>query len=241
MTDEEWRKLVLKHKLLDSPFKFNDDACKRELVSVDKDFDGVLEIPHGVLEIRRKCFHSSKVKAVYIPDSVCVIGDMVFYNCEFLTKVRYSSNLNLIPNQCFCNCHSLETLENFKSVISIGEEAFKYCESLNEVSTDIFPILQEIKRYAFLRSGIVKLVLPDTMKYVYMGGFYGCMRLRFADISGLAGCYWMEEVETGYLFNGCDKNCEFIIPNVNPLFWQNRLGSSLHEDNGYDYKNVIIR
>lgn len=242
MTDEEWKKLILKHKLLGSPFKFNDDAGKRELVYIDKDFDGVIEIPNGVLEIRNGCFKNSEIREVYIPDSVCVIGEQAFYNCWLLTKVRYSSNLNLVPRQCFYECRNLEVLENFSNVMSIHDEAFMYCKSLREVSKTIFPSIQEIKKYAFSRSGIKKLVLGDTMRYLYEGCFYSCINLRFADISGLRTCYWMaEEANLGHIFNGCNGECEFILPSFNSSRWESLLGFPSHENGHYSFQNIKVK
>lgn len=79
---------------------------------------------------------SGKEKAFPLPS--VYLGREVFWECRSLTHVKFPSDMNLIeiPSNCFAYCFSLysvELPEDQSSLKVIGECAFLFCESLEEL------------------------------------------------------------------------------------------------------------
>ncbi|MBQ2759015.1 MAG: leucine-rich repeat domain-containing protein [Clostridia bacterium] len=73
-------------------------------------------------------------QAFYImPDSVTVIADSCFSDCEELTYVEISSSVTEIGNLAFFKCKGFETITIPDGVKSIGSDGFSYCEKVTYI------------------------------------------------------------------------------------------------------------
>lgn len=69
------------------------------------------------------CFNNS-IKNVTLPESIVVIGDCAFENCEALETINIPKNVSDIGENAFFDCTSLKSLTIPKNVTTIGENAF---------------------------------------------------------------------------------------------------------------------
>ncbi|WP_461245941.1 leucine-rich repeat domain-containing protein [Treponema sp. R6D11] len=97
-----------------------------------------VNIPDGVTEIGSIAFSGTNLKSIYMPDSVTkIVGDNwggVFGNCIYLTEVRLSDNLTVIPNQMFKDSKTLYKVNLPKNLKEIGGTAFWNCGNLTELT-----------------------------------------------------------------------------------------------------------
>ncbi|MBO5935266.1 MAG: leucine-rich repeat protein [Clostridia bacterium] len=68
-----------------------------------------------------------------IPDSVTVICNWAFCECEKLTRITIPDSVIEIGEGAFCNCSDLDEVEIPDSVIRIDDCAFRGCERLEKV------------------------------------------------------------------------------------------------------------
>ena len=142
----------------------------------------------------------TNAKAVYLPSTVTNIGDGAFTHCYFLNQLTLPSGLvNLgkgafsfsqlerveipagvktIPNDAFSGCTSLEYVTFLgNNVMSIGDRAFMYCESLKTITTkttaNALPSsLETIGAQAFcLCQNMTKLTIPARVTTIGMYAF----------------------------------------------------------------------
>ena len=95
-----------------------------------------LRLLDGVERIEGKKLFASqtRLKSIYLPDSLLRIPPACFANCANLESIRFSENLRVIPADMCKNCSSL-TQVNLMScpVESIGTSAFHNCTNLEEI------------------------------------------------------------------------------------------------------------
>ena len=70
---------------------------------------------------------------VYLPDSVITLERGAFSGCDRMTAIHLH-NVNVINKSCFTNCTALQKVHCSDLITYIGEWAFAYCCSLNEIS-----------------------------------------------------------------------------------------------------------
>lgn len=89
-------------------------------------FEGILCIPPCAAM-------NNSIEKLIIPDSVEIIDNNAFENCELLESVKFSNNLKIIGFRAFNNCNSLKNLELPNSVEKIKEDAFSKCYNLESI------------------------------------------------------------------------------------------------------------
>ena len=134
-------------------------------------------LPNSVTKIKSRAFaYCTSLTSVTIPDSVTTIGDYAFYNCNKLTSVTIPDSVTTIGNYAFSQCTSLKEFKGKfaadngrclikdntliayanasgttytipKSVTTIGNYAFYYCNKLTSVT--IPDSVTKIGGYAF--------------------------------------------------------------------------------------------
>ncbi|MBQ6346291.1 MAG: leucine-rich repeat domain-containing protein, partial [Clostridia bacterium] len=96
---------------------------------------GDVVIPNSVTVIGEKAFYEcDSLTSVSIPDSVTSIGEDAFYRCSSLISVSIPDSVTSIGEDAFYRCSSLISVSIPDSVTSIGEDAFYRCSSLTSVS-----------------------------------------------------------------------------------------------------------
>ncbi len=111
-------------------------------------------IPDGVEAIGQSAFSGQAISAVYIPASVRIIEDYAFDQCISLQTVTFAENSQLKV---------------------IGSGAFSHNIYLTSM---ILPSsLTQIRAYAFNRSSIASISIPDEVKIIGNSAFNNCEKL----------------------------------------------------------------
>lgn len=116
------------------------------------------------------------IEKVTMSDTIKVIMDNAFNNCENLLEVNLSKNLLHINASAFCYCTCLENLILPNKLQTIGDGAFNMCTSL---TTLVIPeSVKTIDYYAFAWcTGLKELYIHDTLEIFGHGAIYSCSKL----------------------------------------------------------------
>ncbi len=98
------------------------------------------------------------IASVEIPKTVEVIGDNAFKGCVSLEEIKVPETLKSIGTNAFEGCQSLTKIELPKSVEKIEQAAFKGCQKLQEVK------------------------IPESVKTISSSVFEGCSSLAKVEI-----------------------------------------------------------
>ena len=168
----------------------------------------------------------SSLESVVIPDSVTSIGDHAFGDCFSLTGIKVDSN-NANYKDINGNLYTKDgkTLIQYAvgksdtsfvipdSVISIGNWAFAYCNSLESVVIGNSVI--SIGSYAFQDCySLTSVVIPDSVTSIGFGAFSYCSNLQFNEY----------------------ENCKYLGSKDNPYYalievtTRNLSSYTIHED-----------
>lgn len=147
-------------------------AISGELILPSNPKDGNQEFT--LIKIGFSAFLESGITSLYIPDTVTELGDSFCYNCANLRSIRIGNLVTAIPYAAFWNCQSLEG-------ISLSDN------------------IREIRNFAFARSGITSLDIPDSVTWL---GESVCQE-----------CFYLSSVRIGnsvtdiyqYAFWGCSS------------------------------------
>ena len=83
--------------------------------------------------IGERAFSRCPIRSLAVPDSVTVIGDDAFKNCESLQSLSLGSSLRTIGGYAFSECKSLTSVVIPDSVRIIDDSAFSYCSALSSL------------------------------------------------------------------------------------------------------------
>ena len=118
----------------------------------------------------------SGIEEIFIPDSVSVIGESAFEDCNRLQTLTIPESVFEIKDSAFSGSKKLSSINLSSSLAKIGDYAFYGCDSLNQV---YFPsALQEIGESSFSESGIETVEILETMDKLGDGVFKNCKKLR---------------------------------------------------------------
>ncbi|MDE6430822.1 MAG: leucine-rich repeat protein, partial [Duncaniella sp.] len=125
------------------------------------------------------CLNHSK--SINIPNSVVVIGDFTFYDCDSLQSIVIPNSVVTIGKCAFAGCSSLQSVIIPNSVTTIGEAAFLCCICL--LSITISKSIVKIEEDAFKSCfGLKTINLPDTIRMIGDEAFMDCMFLQSVSI-----------------------------------------------------------
>ena len=159
-----------------------------------------ITIPETVTEIGLCAFEGTSLSSIIIPDSVISIGDSAFANCENLSSVEMSKNLEKLEGSVFYDCKKLASIfipkslayangsGNFRGsglkhvefeqgITKVINTLFYDCDSLEEIT--IPETVTEIGLSAFNGcTSLVKIVLPSKLETIRDGAFSECSSLK---------------------------------------------------------------
>ena len=135
-----------------------------------------LQIPDSVVHVQRGiCEDCEDLTTLKISDNLEELGEMAgwetFYGCTSLTDVTLGSKLRVIGNASFAETN-ISSIHIPDSVEQINFGAFGDIRSLKSVTG--CKGLKKIYRLAFRYAGITDFPFGDNLTYVSNSAFYGC-------------------------------------------------------------------
>lgn len=137
--------------------------------------DGV-HIGGGLSSISENMFENAGLTSIEIPSNITCIESSAFYGCESLVSVQLPEKMTSVGDYAFENCTSLAQI-NWPSVQvpDIADYTFRNCKALEVFD---FPDgLQVIGKYAFYRTGLKDIYLPESITRVKSNAF------QYSDLS----------------------------------------------------------
>lgn len=148
--------------------------------------DGTLNLHDGIITIGDYAFRGTHFKGeIHLPKNLVVLNNYVFSGCDFSGELKLPEKLRTIGNNAFGSAEDgaswrmMGTLDFPQDVISIGQEAFYGCRSIEGIN---FPEgLESIGSNAFQDCfGIGSIVCKGTIPpYVQNGAFNGVAKDNF--------------------------------------------------------------
>lgn len=144
-----------------------------------------LTLPDCLERIGASAFSGSRITAIEFPDSLRVVGDQAFENCQELKEVEFSfiECLDTLGKYAFAGCTALDTIGSF-NVPVVPEGCFMGCDSLETLI--LRPGIISIQSAAFADCTSLKwLTLPITVTFFDPSAVDGCSAMtRFTVTSG---------------------------------------------------------
>ena len=110
------------------------------ITKCDKSFEGAMALPDHIdgipiVEIGKWAFAGcEKITSVVIPDTVEVIGEAAFYECDGLEELRLDAGIKKIEKQAFTGCSSLSRVVLPSTLEELSADAFD--ESVDVIAND---------------------------------------------------------------------------------------------------------
>ena len=151
---------------------------------------------NGVTTIGQLAFADCDIlTSVIIPESVTIIYDGAFDECNSLKSLIIPNGVTTIGGYAFANCDSLTSVIIPDSVTLFGPSAFHSCDSLSSVV--IGSGVKTIGAYAFEDcTSLVSVIIPNTLRTIGEYAFYNCDSLTDAYYLG-SETQW-NEVSIGF-------------------------------------------
>ena len=220
--DAEFNKLKERmNDMLDDDFEFGEAGQNQKVEkpieevlsteATEDDFKYAIEDEYGVKYSRDgekllKASSSLYEVEYVVREGTEVICDEAFRWCKSLQGVTIPNSVTSIGDEAFSGCESLQSVTIPNSVTSIGNEAFSDCESLQSVT--IPNSVTSIGGGAF--SGCVSLqsiTIPNSVTKIGDGAFSSCKSLQSITIPNSV-------TKIGdYAFSWCESLQSVTIPN----------------------------
>ncbi len=140
--------------------------------NMESSIEEIPELRNGyaITAIDDKAFtNCTRIKTLYIPDTVTSIGDNAFAGCTSLKEIRLPKKIKNIGQGLFMGCSKLEKVEIPDSVNTIESYAFYNCSLLKEVTLP--GELSIIEPMAFSEcSSIENIDASHCNSYVFVDG-----------------------------------------------------------------------
>lgn len=133
-------------------------------------FDGDLVLPSTVTVVERFAFAHTGFKHVYLPDNFEEIPEGLFFQCkELIDTVVIPSKVNHIALNVFEGCEKLTAVVLPKNLLSIGENCFRNCFSLDYLQclSEIPPVLEGSGHFDGVAKDNFTLVVPQGCVEAY--------------------------------------------------------------------------
>ena len=144
-----------------------------------------------VTEIYGYAFCESPITDIKMGRNIRKIDNNAFYRCEKLSSVIWNCKCNTIPAYGFYECPNLKQFD--------------------------FSDIEKVGKYAFYKSGLQEVFLPENIKIIEGGAFRECSGLRSVtwhcqcDVIPTA-CFYECSNLTSFVFSGIKKlkNMHFV-------------------------------
>jgi len=188
------------------------------------------KIPSQVEDIKADTFRESGLLKITIPENITAIGSNAFQLCENLISIDIPAAVISIGSNAFNGCKMLTsiTLPNIddikagtffnsaitsivipETVTAIGQDAFNECINLTEIKITLpedgkSSGLETIGLRAFRNSGLISIIIPDTVKSIADSAFINCIQLSYVKlpdsivsigVSAFEGCALLDNIE----------------------------------------------
>ena len=133
----------------------------------------------GIKEIGEKAFYeNTTIKSVVIPEGITKIGDKAFEGCTLLKTVDLPYSLTELGSGVFRLCEMMEKIVIPGQVKKISGDCFAGCLALSDVVISYG--VQEIGVYAFSKTALTNVVIPETVKIISGRAFVNLTASRFS-------------------------------------------------------------
>lgn len=140
-----------------------------------------ITLPETVEYIGEKTFmYCRGLKTVVFPDSLKVIGNSAFEDCD-LREIILSSSITQLGDYVFKYCDRLSSVVFPEKLQSIGNGTFDGCTSLENI--EIPSSVKKIGDYAFANCNFESFIMPDSVKIIGTGIFKNCSYLKTVKLS----------------------------------------------------------
>lgn len=180
-----------------------------------------INLPASVSELGTGVFAKSKVKHFGLDDldSITLIGEELFMDCDSLVSAEVSTRIHFIPAKTFSNCISLTTVELPEGISSIEGQGFYRCKALTNIALP--STVKTIGGMAFAYdTGLTSITLPEALTAIKTSAFNGCTNLATVSfnrcltslgVAAFQDCKALTTVEIPDLVseikNGCFSGC----------------------------------
>lgn len=157
-----------------------------------------LSLPEGLTAIGELAFYDCDyLTAVTIPDSVETIGAYAFAECSGMEMLDLGS-VKSVGQSAFSDCVSLQALRLPDSLTSIGIHGFYRCESITTITIPASVTDLGVCAFGYCKS-LVTARIEATISEIPELLFHGCVQLASVTIGGTA-----EDIGD-FAFRGCDS------------------------------------
>ena len=197
-----------------------------ESFSVDADNENYSSDDYGVLYNKEKTkiiqYPAGNSRETFtMPESVEIIGEDAFYQCESLTTINISEKATNIGNSAFYGCSSLEKITIPENVTSVGSNAFNSCSSLSSITISARDT--SIGNYVFMGCNAIEEV------------YYAGTEDEWEQILNKNGNGVLINVKVYYDYNSADKICIILTDSYGNVVSEEFIDSDLNE---YIFENV---
>lgn len=141
---------------------------------------------------------------VILPEGMTSVGELAFYECGRLQRVKIPQSVTAIGNFAFAYCADLVMLD-LGGVSAIGEAAFSDCYDL--AALRLPDSLRTIGKKAFYRcESLTALTVPEGVTEIGVAAFGYCRALVTADVRAQ-----VDELPA-LMFYGCDRLDSVKLP-----------------------------
>lgn len=158
--------------------------------------------PESLLFIGDEAFaNCTSLNDFQINESLSSMGSAVFSGCSEIEEFSFNSKIIIIPENAFNGCSNLSYLKNTIGITLIEASAFEGCKNLNSFN---FPSVISISDNAFKNCvSLNELTLGKSLTGIGSSAFYGCSSLETISIpnsvinfgaSVFSGCSSLKEL-----------------------------------------------
>lgn len=133
-----------------------------------------IKFPESLTKIGSFAFGNTGLETAFFPENLQEIGQGAFSNCEELSEVCFRGPIEHLPDSVFQTCRNLYAIGGIENVVSIGTNAFSFCERLDGIYLDK---VETIGNGAFQRTAVSTLELPEGLKAIGDHAFDSCYDL----------------------------------------------------------------